>query len=349
MTSVTLNANVEEEGWVSVNVDGLKRKGQAGGGCSPSKLTESATPLTCGDRDDELLFQSLHNKSKLKGDGAQGGLTALMQSQYFSRHVDGDCTGGQDHDAVSILSIHPLGGDDPLEELFSDDGRGYLDDDPSEPCTPGYSSGSLTPSLMEELETSVRNAESKHIAAAFASVARTSTEKGQPTIISMRLVPKSNSSNGGLAVSPETEEEKPIGMYNRFNVVGPIDLADPDEVARVMSQNSQNAYLVTECHAGPDVDLANMDKEMQSDLLWDWSLFREQSDASSETDAAHRYADSRAKEELISALLENSILFPMTKKMFWERVLPTLISTHFVSVLVGVFIGRRLCLPQNRR
>lgn len=348
MTSVISNTSAEEDGWVSVNVDGLKRKGQAGGQCSPSKQPESVTPPACDNRDDELIFQSYHNKSKMKRDGAPG-LAALMQSQYFSR-IDPDCTKkGQDKDDVSMLSIHPLAEDDPLEELFSDDGHGYLDDDPSEPCTPAYSSGSLTPSLIEELENSVSNADSKHIAAAFASVARKSSEKGQPTFISMRLVPKSSSSNGGLAVSPETEQKKPTGMFNRFSVVGPIDLADPDEVARAMSQNSQNAYVVTECHPGRNADFVNMDKEMQSDLLWDWSLFREQSDTSIENRSAPRHSTTRAKEQLINDMLENSILFPMTKKVFWERVLPTLISTHFVSVLVGVFIGRRLCLPQNRR
>lgn len=311
MTSVISNTNAEEDGWVSVNVDGVKRKGHAGGRYSPSKERESVTPPACG----ELVFQSFHNKSKLKREGAApGGLAALMQSQYFSR-IDGDCTkNGQEHDTVSMLSIHPLAEDDPLEELFSDDGHGYLDDDPSEPCTPCYSAGSLTPSLIEELENSVSNADSKYIAAAFASVARKSSEKGQPTIISMRLVPKSSSSNGGLAVSPETEEEKPTGMYNRFSVVGPIDLADPDEVAGVMSQNSQNAYVVTECNPGPDVDFVNMDKEMQSDLLWDWSLFREQSDVSYENNSARRHTTTRAKEQLISDLLEHSILFPVTKK-----------------------------------
>jgi len=164
---------------------------------------------------------------------------------------------------------------DTLEELFSEDGCGYLDEEPSEPCSPG----SLTPSLIEELESSVSKADSKNIAVAFASIARKSTAKGQPTILSMRLVPKSQTAPGGLAVSTQDDHNKKEsrGVYNRFSVVGPIDLADPDEVAKHMARNSQNAYLVTECHPGPNLDdFASMDTDMQSDLLWNWSVFREE-------------------------------------------------------------------------
>lgn len=361
--------DIEEDGWVAIQPNHLKRMGEcleqratprrrnAGDG-----LLKASAPVgqSADDRADDILFQTFckntANSGKLATGTGPGGLDALMQSQYFATAEDGQLNGNGDD--VSLLSMHPVGSGagDPLDELFGDDSCGYLhDDEPSEPCSPSPSL-SLESSLMEELETSVSKADSAEIAVAFASLARKSTEKGQPTIISMRLVPKSKGGAGGLAVPPVQHGESKE-VFSRMSVVGPIDLADPDEVARAMARNSQNAYLVTECHPGPDLeDFASLDKEMQSDLLWDWSIFREaqeqdnmnKEDYEVKSKPKPKTLAAKRKECLLGDLLQNSILFPMTKRTFWEVAMPALVATHFVSVLVGVVIGRRLALPETK-
>lgn len=332
-----------------------------------SPQDSGAPPLYSNDKADEILFQTFHT-GKI-GMTGPAGFDSLMQSQYFAVADDGAKLSNET--PVALLSIHPMhtgtGVPDALEELFSDDGCGYIDDDFSEPCSPR---SSLTPSIVDELETSVGKADSKKIACAFASIVRKCNEEGQPTIISMRLVPKCKERGGsdGLAVSCQDEnEKKPSEVYNRFSVVGPIDLADPNEIARHLQSDSSRAYLVTECHPSPDHEAFKaMDKDAQSHLLWDWSVFREDSsypmsantdkdydddddDAKTVEDEGENGSGLDTKESVLTDLLQNSILFPMTKKIFYESILPALVTTHVVSVLVGVVIGRRLCAPHNRR
>merc|ERR1712045_365613 len=118
-----------------------------------------------------------------------------------------------------------------------------------------------------------------------------------------------------------------------------------------MSQNQSRAYLVTECHPNLD-DFAGMTKEMQSDLLWDWSVFREDKLRDQEkTEASNSRLGSDSKQEhILGDLLRHAAIFPLTRRVFFEKVMPALVTTHMVSVIIGVVIGRRLCAsPQNRR
>lgn len=328
---------VEEDDWVAVP-SSLKRK-----------VDEEAGRRGSAPAKDDLVEDVLYHKLHKTATHTSTGIDALMQSQYFGVKKDDKVSR---EDKVSVVTMHPVAKTemevDPLDELFDEEGCGYLhDDEPSEPSPPLSPGLSLESSIIEELETSMNSADSANIAVAFASIARKSTEKGRPTIISMRLDPKSNAKQGGLAVTREQDAKK---VYSRVSVVGPIDLADPDEVARLMSRNTQNAYVVTECHSGLDLeDFALLDESSQSDLLWDWSVFREDAPKKQKKSPRAQGVSDR-KECLLGDLLQNSLLFPMTKKVFWERCMPILITTHVVSVLVGVVIGRRLSLPaQDRR
>lgn len=225
--------------------------------------------------------------------------------------------------------------------------------------------------MMRETESSQK------FAAAFASVTRHVTKPVSgdkqrfATIISLQLVHKDVASRGTFADLLDDTAKQPSRVYNRFSIIGPLDRATEQEMREELLASSSSlnptsactrttteTYVVQDCD-GSVIDFDSLDEQSKSDFMWNWTYGDNDDDDDTGNVVARGVDDTsdgqtestrsnRIKKKTMYVIgRRDGILCHFSTKFLREKLVPSLVATHLVTMLLGVVIGRRMFRMQQ--